>query len=159
MDSEKLLPKRVVDYIHEMGVRALDHLADSAEAPAASGPADAAGVAAPTAVQTLIAQWKAMATDDKEEFVERVAASVVEVVAASAALPLGLKLGKKAARATRKVLKRETKKIRKAARVSASPAKTKKKDKKKDVDPAEVKAKKKTAAASGKVSDKKKKKS
>ena len=127
MESEKLLlPKRVVDYIHEMGVRALDHLAEGGDAGPAPGGDAAGSVAAPTAVQTLIDQWKAMATDDKEEFVERVAAAVVEVIAASAALPLGLKTGKKAARATKKVLKRETKKVRKAARVSASPDKPKK---------------------------------
>ena len=33
MESDKLLlPKRVVDYIHEMGVRALDHLAEGGDA-------------------------------------------------------------------------------------------------------------------------------
>ncbi len=147
-----MLPKRVVDYIHEMGVRALDHLADSsAEPPAAPGPDAAGSVAAPTAVQTLIDQWKAMATDDKEEFVERVAGAVVEVVAASAALPLGLKLGKKAARDTKKVLKRETKKLRKVAKSGVSAAKPKKnkkdkngkKDKTKAVTPLKVKDKKK----------------
>ena len=163
MESEKLLPKRVVEYIHEMGVRALDHLAEGAEAPATGAtPSPAAGdagsVAAPTAVQTLIDQWKAMATDDKEEFVERVAAAVVEVIAASAALPLGLKLGKKAARATKKVLKRETKKVRKAAKGSLSVAKPKKKDSK----PAKTASKppkkdKPKGDTAGKVKDKKKK--
>jgi len=151
VESEKMLPKRVVDYIHEMGVRALDHLADSAEPPAAPSPDASGSVVAPTAVQTLIDQWKAMATDDKEEFVERVAGAVVEVVAASAALPLGLKLGKKAARDTKKVLKRETKKLRKVAKSGVSAAKPKKnkkdkngkKDKTKAVTPPKVKDKKK----------------
>jgi hypothetical protein len=155
VESEKLLPKRVVDYIHEMGVRALDHLAEDAEPAVAPGPDAAGSVAAPTAVQTLIDQWKAMATDDKEEFVERVAGAVVEVVAASAALPLGLKLGKKAARATKKVLKRETKKLRKVAKSSVSTVKPDKKDKK---DKPDKKDKAKTATAP-KVKDKKKRKS
>ena len=53
---------------------------------------------------------------EKEQFVESVASYVVEVVAASAALPLGLKLGKKAAKATKKVLKKQTKKLRKVAK-------------------------------------------
>lgn len=155
MESEKLLPKRVVDYIHEMGVRALDHLADSGEPAVAPGPDASGSVAAPTAVQTLIDHWKAMATDDKEEFVERVAGAVVDVVAASAALPLGLKLGKKAARATKKVLKRETKKLRKVAKRGVSAVKPDKKDKK---DKPAKKDKSKTATAP-KVKDKNKKKS
>ncbi len=153
-----MLPKRVVDYIHEMGVRALDHLADSAETAPAPGPDAAGGVAAPTAVQTLIDQWKAMATDDKEEFVERVAGAVVEVVAASAALPLGLKLGKKAARDTKKVLKRETKKLRKVAKSGVSAVKPNKKDKKDKKDKSGKKDKTK-AVTPPKVKDKKKKKS
>lgn len=107
MESQKLLPKRLVDYIHEMGVRALDHLAENYH------PAEPADGAAPTAVKTLIDHWKSMPTEEKEAFVEEVARSVVSVVAASAALPLGLKLGKKAVKATKKVFKRETKKIRK----------------------------------------------
>jgi len=115
MDSEKLLPKRVVAYIHDMGVRALDHLAENFHAPAA-----VAGVAeaAPSAIQTLVDHWKSMSKDDKEQFVDGVAKSVVEVVAASAALPLGLKLGKKAVKATRKVIKKKTKKIRRAAKAA-----------------------------------------
>lgn len=104
METKELLPKRVVRYIHEMGVRSLDHLADNAENQG------------PEAVKTLVAQWKAMSTNDKEQFVERVAVSVVEVVAASAALPLGLKLGKKAAKAAKRVIKKQTKKLRKAAK-------------------------------------------
>jgi hypothetical protein len=156
--SEKLLPKRVVDYIHEMGVRALDRLADSAPVPAAAGDA-ASSVAAPTAIQTLIDQWKAMATGDKEEFVERVAGAVVEVIAASAALPTGRKSGKKAARATKKVLKRETRKVRKAAKVSVS-SKPDKKAKAKDDADGKAKVKKQTAVVDtgGPVTARKKKK-
>jgi hypothetical protein len=111
MEVKELLPKRVVRYIHEMGVRALDHLADTYEVKVAPE-----GEAAPNAVQTLVGHWKAMNTNDKEQFVERVAVSVVEVVAASAALPLGLKLGKKAAKAARRVIQKRTKRLRKAAK-------------------------------------------
>ncbi len=153
MKSEKLLPTRVVDYIHEMGVRALDRLADT---PPATPPADSAG-AAPTAVQTLIDQWKAMGSGDKEEFVERVATAVVEVIAASAALPTGLKTGKKAARATKKVLKREAKKVRKAANVTVSSKPDKKAKTKGDAGKVKVKKQKAAVDAGVKVKDKKKK--
>jgi len=113
MGSEQQLPKRVVAYIHDMGVKALDHLAEGFKAPAAPPEGEAP---APNAIQTLVDHWKSMSKDDKEHFVDRVAASVVEVVAASAALPLGLKLGKKAAKATKKVIKKQSKQIRKAAK-------------------------------------------
>ena len=83
MDSEQRLPKRVVAYIHDMGVRALDHLADGFEVPPA--PPEGEAQTAPGAVQTLVGHWKSMSKDDKEQFVDRVTASVVEVVAASAA--------------------------------------------------------------------------
>jgi hypothetical protein len=105
--TDKLLPRRVVDYIHEMGVRALDHLAENFQ------PEEGA---ATNAVETLVGHWRALTTEDKEEFVERVAASVVSVIAASAALPVGLKLGKRVAKATKKVIKRETKKVRKVTK-------------------------------------------
>ena len=104
MEAKELLPKRLVRYIHETGVRSLDHLAENVEA---NGPA---------AVQTLVGHWRAMSTEEKETFVEKVAASVVEVVAASAALPLGLKLSKRAAKAAKKVIRKQTKRIRKAAK-------------------------------------------
>ena len=90
MQAQKLLPKRVVDYIHEMGVRALDHLAEAVHQPLDEAGAEAEG--ASNAVQALIDHWRSMNADDKEEFVERIASSVVEVVAASAILPQGLKL-------------------------------------------------------------------
>jgi hypothetical protein len=129
LTTEKLLPNRVVDYIHEMGVRALDHLADNVPPPTPAAPStegeegrraeDSAPDAAdstPDAVATLVSHWRAMTGDEKEEFVERVAASVIEVIAASAALPVGLKRGKRVVKATKRVLKRETKKVRKLAK-------------------------------------------
>lgn len=129
MDTEKLLPKRVVDYIHNIGVRALDHLAENFAAP--SPAPEGAEPVPPSALQALIDQWKAMPTADKEEFVEKVSVSIVEMIAASAVLPVGLKLGKKAAKATKKVLKKQTKKVRKVAKQAAGvPDKPKKKKKK-----------------------------
>jgi hypothetical protein len=130
VDTEKLLPKRVVDYIHQIGVRALDHLADNFAVPPPAP--EGAEPLPPNALQSLIDQWKAMSTADKEEFVEKVSLSVVEMIAASAALPLGLKLGKKAAKATKKVLKKRAKKVRKVAKKAAGVTdKPKKKAKKK----------------------------
>lgn len=118
MEPKELLPKRVVRYIHEIGVRSLDHLANNFQTGGGQGNA-------PHAVQTLVDHWKQMSTGDKEQFVERVAVSVVEAVAASAALPLGLKLSKKAAKAAKKVIRKQTKKIRKAAKTRRK-AKTRK---------------------------------
>lgn len=131
MDTEKLLPKRVVDYIHNIGVRALDHLAENFAAPPPPA-SEGAEPVPPSALQALVDQWKAMPTADKEEFVEKVGVSIVEMIAASAVLPVGLKLGKKAAKATKKVLKKRTKKVRKVAKQAAGvPDKPKKKKKKK----------------------------
>ena len=104
MAPKDLLPRRVVNYIHEIGVRALDHLANNIDTPAPAG------------VESLVNSWKSMTMQEKEQFVERVGVSVVEVVAASAALPLGLKLGKKAAKAAKKVIRKQTKRIKKAAK-------------------------------------------
>jgi hypothetical protein len=123
MVSEQKLPKRVVAYIHDMGVKALDHLAEGYRPPAGDS------AAAPNAIHTLIDHWKSMSKDDKEQFVDRVAESVVEVVAASAALPLGLKMGKKAAKATGKVIRKQTKKLRKEAKKTAKPKTSKPKTK------------------------------
>ena len=113
MDTKDLLPKRAVGYIHEMGVRSLDHLAENF------------GDDSPEAVKTLVGHWKAMSAEEKEDFIDRVAASVVEVVAASAVLPIGLKLGKKVAKATGKVIRKKTKKIRKAAKAAKKASKPK----------------------------------
>jgi hypothetical protein len=104
VDTKALLPKRVTGYIHEMGVRSLDHLAENFDEDS------------PAAVKTLVGHWKSMTVEDKENFVDRVARSVVEVVAASAAVPVGLKLGKKVAKATSKVIRKRTKRIKKAAK-------------------------------------------
>jgi hypothetical protein len=90
MAKDWLLPKRVVRYIQETGVRALDALADRSTAAPAAGA-------------------RPVPTEDKEKFVERVAGSLVEVIAASAALPLGLK----AIKAAGKVIKKQRKRLRK----------------------------------------------
>jgi len=100
------LPKKLAGYIHDMGVRSLDHLADSV-APPEEG-------AAPDALQTLVGNWRAMTPEQKEDFVERVAASVGEVIAASALLPVGIKVGKKAVKSAKKVLKKSAKTLKKA---------------------------------------------
>jgi hypothetical protein len=148
LKQEDLLPKRVINYINEIGVRSLDHLAERFQAL----PKDASEGAerlAVNAIQTLVDSWKAMTTDDKQEFVGRVAGSVVAVVAASAALPLGLKKGKKLIKATRKVVKREAKRLRKVAK---GKTKTKTKDKPKNKAKAKPRSKAKTATTKQKAS-------
>ena len=105
MDKETILPKRLVAYIHDVGVRALDHLADTADHH--------------EAVQPLVGHWRAMSDGDKQQFVDKVAAAVVEVVAASALLPVGLKIGKKVAKSAKKVLKKRTKALRKSVKALA----------------------------------------
>ena len=55
MDGKQLLPKRVVAYIHDMGVRALDHLSENIPTPAAPPEGEAP---APNAVQSLVMHWK-----------------------------------------------------------------------------------------------------
>src|ERR1041385_8646834 len=72
MDPKAVLPKRLVKYIHETGVRALDNLSENMGT-SQSGE--------PSAVQTLVNQWKSMSKDEKEQFVDRVAEAVVEVIA------------------------------------------------------------------------------
>jgi hypothetical protein len=103
-DWRAVLPKRLVNYIHDIGVRSLDNLAANATG---DGPA---------AVRKLTDDWKSMSTSDKQQFVDRVAASVVEVVAASALLPVGLKLGRKAVKSARKAIKRRRKALEKTAK-------------------------------------------
>ena len=109
MEPKAVLPKRLVNYIHETGVRALDNLSD--HAPVGSEP---------TALHTLISHWKAMGKQDKEQFVDRVAESVIEVIALSALLPVGMKLGKKAVKSARKAIKRRKKALKKSAAVKKS---------------------------------------
>jgi len=105
-DPRAVLPKRLVNYIHDIGVRSLDNLSATVTADS------------PAAVRKLTDDWKSMSTSDKQQFVDRVAASVVEVVAASALLPIGLKLGKKAAKSARKVIKRRRKALKKSTKKS-----------------------------------------
>ncbi len=123
MESETILPKRLVNYIHDVGVRALDHLADTVEH---NGSGDEG------AVHSLVGHWRSMADTEKQDFVDKVAAAVVEVVAASTLLPVGLKLGKKAAKSARKVIKKRSKALRKSVKAVAAdaPKKAKKKAKK-----------------------------
>jgi hypothetical protein len=113
-----LLPKRVANYIQDIGIRSLDHLAEHFEAPAppATPEGENASAAPAGAIQTLVENWKAMAPPDKELFVECVAASVMEVVVASATLPLGLRQGKKTVKEAKKVIRKQVKKVRKAAK-------------------------------------------
>ncbi len=111
MEPETNLPKRLVAYIHDIGVRSLDHLADTIDRNGAP-----AGGASPSAVQSLVGQWRTMAEADKQAFVDKVAAAVVEVVAASALLPVGLKRGKKAAKSARKVIRKRAKALRKSVK-------------------------------------------
>lgn len=134
MEPHDLLPKRVAKYIHDIGVRSLDHLAEHFEAPAPPATPEGENAAAPlpgNAIQTLVQYWKGMAPEDKEQFVERISASVMEMIVASATLPLGLKVGKKTVKVARKVIRKQVKKVRKAARPPKAPKVAKKDDGKK----------------------------
>jgi hypothetical protein len=119
MDPEVVLPRRLINYIHDIGVRALDHLAENVKSDVR-----------PQAVRTLADNWKAMSTEDKERFVDRIAAAVIEVVAASALLPVGRKIGKKAAKSARRLIKRRAKALKKSARRLMKAGRSKKKAKK-----------------------------
>ena len=123
MEAETVLPKRLVAYIHDVGVRALDHLADTVEHN---------GAGSKGAVHTLVGHWRSMPEAEKQDFVDRVAAAVVEVVATSTLLPVGLKLGKKVAKSARKVIKKRSKALRKSVKaLTEKTAKTVQKGKKK----------------------------
>lgn len=117
MEPETVLPKRLVSYIHDVGVRALDHLA---------GTVEHNGAGTEGAVHTLVGHWRSMPEAEKQDFVDKVAAAVVEVVAATTLLPVGLKLGKKAAKSARKVLKKRTKALRKSVKALTASDKPKK---------------------------------
>jgi len=124
MEPHDLLPKRVANYIHDIGVRSLDHLAEHFEAPAPPAMPEGENATAPlpaNAIQTLVQHWKDMAPEDKELFVERVSASVMEVIVASATLPLGLKVGKKTVKVAKKAIRKQVKKVRKAAKPPKPP--------------------------------------
>lgn len=117
------LPKQAARYIQDIGVRALDHLADHMEVstPAAAPEGETASTATPSAIQGLIQHWKTMADGDKEQFVERVGASVIEMVVASATVQRGLKVGKKTVKEARKAIRKRVKKVRKAAGFTSNP--------------------------------------
>ena len=109
------LPKKLASYIHQIGVRSLDHLAESVPQPS--------GVAPASAVESLVASWRSMNPQEKDEFVDRVAASIGEVIAASARLPAGVKTGRKAMKTARKVLKKSARTLRKSAKAASKPEK------------------------------------
>jgi hypothetical protein len=134
MEPQDLLPKRVANYIHDIGVRSLDHLAEHFEAPAPPAAPEGENATAPlpaNAIQTLVQHWKEMAPEDKEHFVERVSASVMEMIVASATLPLGLKVGKKTVKVAKKAIRKQVKKVRKAAKPPKPPKAAKKDEGKK----------------------------
>jgi hypothetical protein len=134
MEPHDLLPKRVANYIHDIGVRSLDHLAEHFEAPAPPATPEGENANAPlpaNAIQTLVQHWKEMAPEDKEHFVERVSASVMEMIVASATLPLGLKVGKKTVKVAKKAIRKQVKKVRKAAKPPKPPKAAKEDDGKK----------------------------
>ncbi|HLJ74769.1 MAG TPA: hypothetical protein VKU62_09300 [Thermoanaerobaculia bacterium] len=114
MEANAVLPKRLVNYIHETGVRALDNLAETI-----SGDQ-------PAALQSLVSNWKAMTTEEKEQFVDRVAIAVVNVIAASALVPVGRKLARRAAKSVRKTIKKQKKALKKAVAASKKTSKKKK---------------------------------
>jgi len=116
MEPKAVLPKRLVNYIHETGVRALDNLSDRA--------GDSA------AMQGLVNHWKGLSKEEKEHFVDGIATAVIEVIAATALLPIGRKLGKKVAKSARKAIKRQSKALKKVASKAKSSAKKNKKNKK-----------------------------
>jgi hypothetical protein len=113
------LPKKLASYIHDTGVRALDHLAESTPAPEEG--------AEPDALESLLGHWRAMSPEQKDDFVTRVALSIGEVIAASALLPMGVKVGKKAVKSAKKVLKKSAKTIKKNAKAAKKSAKKTKK--------------------------------
>jgi hypothetical protein len=114
MKPQDLLPKRVVNYIQDIGVRTLDHLAARIDSPpppvAPEGEPPPASPA--NATQTLVDHWKAMSPAEKEQFVGRVSSSVMEVIVASATLPPALK---KTVKEAKKVIRKRVKEVRKAA--------------------------------------------
>ena len=116
MDPKAVLPKRLVNYIHATGVRALDNLSENIGASQSGEPG---------AVQTLVNQWKSMSKDEKEQFVDRVAEAVVEVIASSALVPAGVKLGKKVVKSAKKAIKRRKKALKKSAVVKSARKKAK----------------------------------
>ena len=132
------LPKKLASYIHGTGLRALDHLAEQPE------PGDA-----PEALRTLLALWRTMSAEQKDDFVSRVSVSVGEVIAASALLPTGIKVGKKAVKSAKKVLEKSAKALKKNAKVAKKNEKSAKKTAKTAAKPAKP-SQRKSAGASRK---------
>ncbi len=112
------LPKKLASYIHDTGLRALDHLAESTPAPEGSEP---------DALQTLLGNWRSMTPEQKDAFVSAVSTSVGEVIAASALLPVGIKVGKKAVKSAKKVLKKSARTLKKNAKTAKKNEKAAKK--------------------------------
>ena len=108
MANKRVLPKRVLHYVHETGVRAIDALADRSSSTTPGGPKTVMA-----AMQTLASHWNGMTVADKEQFVERVTTSVVDVVAATATFPLGRKLGFKAFKVASKAIRKQRKRQKK----------------------------------------------
>ena len=110
------LPKKLASYIHDTGLKAIDHLAENTSQPEEG--------AAPDALQTLLGHWREMTPEQKDDFVTRVSISVGEVIAAAALLPVGIKVGKKAVKSARKVLRKSARTLKKNAKVAKAKTKT-----------------------------------
>jgi hypothetical protein len=117
------LPRRLAGYVHDTGIRALDHLAETVAPPEEGGEADA--------LQTLVRQWRGMTEEQKDDFVGHVAGAVGEVIAASTLLPVGIEVGKRAVKSAKKVLKRGAKTLKRTAKAAAAGDGDKKRDGKK----------------------------
>jgi hypothetical protein len=124
----KPLPKALIAYIEEMGVHALDHLAEKHH----TGPEEKG---APSAViALLVEQWQALSADDKQRFVERVVTSVANVIASSSRLPAGLRVGAKAVKSAAKVMKKQRKALKKEAKALRDEVETSRSKAKRDDD-------------------------
>lgn len=127
----KPLPKALIAYIEEMGVHALDHLAEKHH----TGPAEKGAPSA--AVALLVEQWQSLSSDDKQRFVERVVTSVANVIASSTRLPLGLRLGAKAVKSAGKAMKKQRKALKKEAKQLREEVKASRAEAKRDDDEAQ----------------------
>jgi hypothetical protein len=114
-------PKRLAAYVHETGVRALDHLAENT--------VSAEGNAQSEMLQTLVGHWRSMTPEQRDGFVDQIAVAVGEVIAASTQLPDGIKVGKRVVKSARKVLKRSAKKLKKTSTSAPGGRKKGKKEK------------------------------
>lgn len=126
MEPEKLLPKRAFTYARDLGVQAMDRLVETFEPETTTRTGDAvedeqsgegAAESQPSGLMKLVEHWRTMPAEEKEEFVDRLIATAVEVAAVTAAAG-GFKLGKRAAKATGKVIRKKSRKLRKATSAS-----------------------------------------